>query len=81
MTTQYSCSYPAKITGSQKFLEICRYVYWATSFEALTDVSNCCVVDRGGPFCFGADGVCCSMDFVPKWENQYTDDTIIPLRN
>lgn len=81
MTTQYSCSRPAKISGSQTFLDICRHIYWATSFEALTDISNGCVTDRGGPFCFGVDSVCCSMDFGPKWENQYIDDTIIPLRN
>lgn len=35
----------------------------------------------GESFWFGIDGVCCSMDFGPKWESQYVDDIIIPLRN
>lgn len=38
-------SHPAKITGSQKFLETCRRTCWATIFDALTNVSNHCIID------------------------------------
>ena len=69
-------SYPARLPGTRSF--------WrpADSFAGLHQLSvNTVSLAEGDFFYFAIEGVCCSVDFGPKWEIQYVYDITIPFRS